>query len=551
MRKEIDGLVYKPKRSALAAPPAVALPSTPPGFIQHVRKPMAHSGKDTEDHFEGAKLKDEGKDGQMAFDAVYDQRFVDKDTEDHFGAGMNLGDSADLTTRLGKPKAIGTSEFINDRAATFDTVYSSLHDGKDTEDHFGIGMTMGATEEEKQKERQVQERQRTYDEARERLHLAMPEETHMGHEQADGLHGDTFDHFAGGSMAIAGDDTGMAFDSVYGSQYVEKDTADHFAASTMLLTDDADTGNAFDAAYGSAHEGMDTDSHFASGKFLEVGNIEGVAAERKKRYPNLTKHGMTPPHRPKFLARMAPAAPAAAPSAAPGMALPKKALSAEMQAEMDALVVKGSSVVGKAGGAKPSNAKPSVSFGGSMGGGGGGGGDALRHSLPPSMAGDKFGWDSERIAGELIGKFQLFTRRNEDQVRKLLVAIGNDPTFESVNKNAIRISPKNFNRICDRFGLVCTEQQAREIFTSHKMPVEGCNLYTVAKAFIDGHEAVPGNVRRQPRLKPEVKAERVQHTVTQAVRRGDPFANARLPEMLWQTHQRAQTAPALPPIGPV
>ena len=38
---------------------------------------------------------------------------------------------------------------------------------------------------------------------------------------------------------------------------------------------------------------------------------------------------------------------------------------------------------------------------------------------------------------------------------------GSDPTFESKdgNNSAIQVSPQNFNRVCDRFGLVCDEKQ--------------------------------------------------------------------------------------------
>ena len=44
-------------------------------------------------------------DKAVSFDSVYDSRFDGKDTEDHFGTGMNLRNDADLTTRIGNATA--------------------------------------------------------------------------------------------------------------------------------------------------------------------------------------------------------------------------------------------------------------------------------------------------------------------------------------------------------------------------------------------------------------------------------------------------------------
>jgi hypothetical protein len=143
--------------------------------------------------------------------------------------GMNLRNDADLTTRIGKTKQIGSSEFINDRRATFDIVYSSAHDGMDTADHFSVGMQMGADEYDLQMEERARERMAAYAVAKENLKKnKLHEHAHMGHEQAEGK-GDTFDHFAGGSMNIEADDTNMAFDKIYSEVFTGKDTADHFA----------------------------------------------------------------------------------------------------------------------------------------------------------------------------------------------------------------------------------------------------------------------------------------------------------------------------------
>ena len=102
--------------------------------------------------------------------------------------------------------------------------------------------------------------------------------------------------------------------------------------------------------------------------------------------------------------------------------------------------------------------------------------DAGRMEVLPDSVGKKFAWESGRIAHELVCKFDQFTRRREDHMRKLLWTFGSDPCFESANKNAIHVSPSNFNRVCDRFGLVCDEGQAKEIFASHNLPSDGCNL---------------------------------------------------------------------------
>ena len=87
------------------------------------------AGKDNEDHFAsagGMLLRDDADDGN-AFDAVYDEKFVHKDTESHFkDFGMTLVDDSD-------------------RGNAFDRVYNTAHEHKDTEDHFQSlgGMVLG------------------------------------------------------------------------------------------------------------------------------------------------------------------------------------------------------------------------------------------------------------------------------------------------------------------------------------------------------------------------------------------------------------------------
>jgi len=185
---------------------------------------------------------------------------------------------------------------------------------------------------------------------------------------------------------------------------------------------------------------------------------------------------------------------------------------------------------------------------------GSGGSSARGHSPAGSVSGQnsgqnnqKFAWNSDRITHELVCKFDQFTRRREDHMRKLLWTFGSDPAFENADSSsAIRVSPKNFNRVCDRFGLVCTEQQAQEIFTSHGLPKDGCNMYTLAKTFLNTNDANPGAHKGRRRLAP----------VEQRARTADPFKLARLPDNAWRSHMDGAAANApfattlpVPPIA--
>ena len=109
-------------------------------------------------------------------------------TASHFegGQGATLVASAENTTRLphGAKDPRG-SEWINDRAASFDLVYGPEHDGKVAEDHFLAGGAMEATGNA-EAEARVAERQRVWDHAlAERAHAdaSYAERSHMGHEQ--------------------------------------------------------------------------------------------------------------------------------------------------------------------------------------------------------------------------------------------------------------------------------------------------------------------------------------------------------------------------------
>ena len=167
----------------------------------------------------------------------------------------------------------------------------------------------------------------------------------------------------------------------------------------------------------------------------------------------------------------------------------------------------------------------------------------------------KFAWNSERIAHELVCKFDQFTRRREDHMRKLLRTLGTDPMLEQKREGggqgtALHVSPANFHRVCDRFGLNCDEHQAHEIFKSHNLPKEGCNLYTLAKNFLDTSS---GELTRQTRRTPGALSPEPRQAPTD---RKDIYKLARLPDNAWKAAGKSPTGAAaapfavtLPPIG--
>ena len=541
MQSEVNAIVFRPIRSPQAgAPiPARALPQADSSnFMQYVHKQRGFEarGEDSRDNFSGMEIRgDVESSTSNQFDSVYSDRFANKDTEDHFGAGMVMSSASELATRLDEGKERGTSEMINDRKTTFDIVYSSAHNGMDTADHFGRdgGYSMAGDEAALKQERILEQKRKRYEEAKAAYYANQTvEQSHMGHEQ-----GDSASHFAQpGSMLMADDvDTTSAFERVYGSQHVEKDTMSQFKG--MRLSAGADSGNVFDATYSARYEGVDNESHFILGSMNTANEQSTTIGTTKGRYKALSKAELYPPPRPKWLHY--PQMKAAPPVAA----APVPALSAPMQAHVDEIVTKGGG--GASGFLEPGSfSKEAVTD------------RMLRiEELPASQK--RFAWNSDRIAHELVCKFDKHTRRREDHISKLLWTFGSDPAFESANKNAIHVSPKNFHRVCDRFGLVCNEARAEEIFRAHNMPVQGCNLYTLAKNFLDVQD--DGLVRKQSRLSKAVLAPvqaARQHSL-QAQQPGasaDPWRLARLSETAWKAHaatnaQRAQTAPALPPIG--
>ena len=176
----------------------------------------------------------------------------------------------------------------------------------------------------------------------------------------------------------------------------------------------------------------------------------------------------------------------------------------------------------------------------------GGKGAAAAKELPQSQK--KFAWSSERIAHELVCKFDQFTRRREDHMRKLMWTVGTDPEFEAAVQGTSSnccVTPENFGRICSRFGLICNNQISSEIFERHDLPTDGtCNIYTLAKNFLDtphdtaqlsrdSQKAIFGTPPKRP-VTPRRKV--------------DAWRLARLPQSSWDEHSQASRG-ALPPIG--
>jgi hypothetical protein len=153
-------------------------------------------------------------------------------------------------------------------------------------------------------------------------------------------------------------------------------------------------------------------------------------------------------------------------------------------------------------------------------------------------------------------------------MKKLLYGIGTDPSFVDphVGSARINVTPKNMNRICDRFGLVCDESQASEIFDAHGLNKRGVNIYEFTAKLL--HTDSDGLARRQQRVQPDYSRQ-VRETA-RAVRAAnapfavdDRFKLARMPQQLWSEHASSNSAaspqPAagkptgahLPPINPI
>ncbi|KAL1521616.1 hypothetical protein AB1Y20_021275 [Prymnesium parvum] len=539
--------LVSPKQGSIATTAAVAA-AQPAGGGPAVHS-KAFSGQDTKDHFDGhgMTMADDSQEANP-YDAVYSSAHVHKDTETHFaGQGMTMADDSQ------EPNP-------------FDAAYSDVYAHKDTESHF-TGFVLGASADPDEEKRA--ERTKEYEKAKKQMEEASPPTGHavMGKEQLDSV-----DHFAGGSVVCAPNvDTSMGFDAVYDSRFVNKDTESHFDSQGMVLAEGADSGMTFDKVYDERHANKDTDSHFVRGTMLIASGDHESGIDPLRPAP--IAHSIAellPPPRQKFLHGM--------------WGSMKKPLSEAMQAEMDQLVFAApaaSSVsatpptsLKKGGrGLSSSNvANRSGRIGGDPAGGWDNSGRIL--SLPACQA--KFAWAPDRIAHELVCKLDQFTHRREDHMRKLLWTIGTDPLFDpaatgdSSNRNSILITPQNFGRICSRFGLVCSEKDANTIFEHHRLPKEGCNMYTLTSKFLESSTETAALVRKSHKTVLIPTSERKHeerlrhcdpfkppraHEPIPDIPRRDPFKLARMPDKAWSEYRAGIGAGAgssrdpLPPIA--
>ena len=117
----------------------------------------------------------------------------------------------------------------------------------------------------------------------------------------------------------------------------------------------------------------------------------------------------------------------------------------------------------------------------------------------------KFGWTSNSINTALLTKMDQFTSRHEDQTRKILWTFGTDPHLADAPKkgqarsSALKITPDNFPRVCDRFGIKCDKSQGAEIFAKHGLPAEGVSMQKLSSKLIDNPLDMAVVVREQAR----------------------------------------------------
>ena len=525
MQKEVDGLVFKPQaQHRKITPPKLQLGLAPayapssaylvPSLgaeIEYVRgSPDKFAGRDNTDHF-GADMNLGGEGAQeidtsMAFDRVFDTRFEGKDTEDHFGDGMNM--HAD-----------------NDTSMAFDRVYDSRFEEKDTEDHFGTGMLLAADAETEALDSARRKQLEDYNAAKQayEAELASGEAAHMGHEQLD-----TADHFGTGMMMHEAVDDHLGTSHGHSSP-----THDHFEGHGMTLAAEADDGNTFDRVFGTAYDGKPSMDHFIPG-LMAIGPPGHSQGKDRKWYPVLSKQDMIPPHRPKFL------------HGAPPAPKPMKPISKAMKEHLDEIAFAKQKIAAApaSSGALRSPTKAAKAQLGSTKIAenaaklGGIGASTLGPPKSPPKTEAKSKMNSDHIASELVSKFDQFTRRKEDHMRKLLWTFGSDPSFEArKNPNAKEITPQNFHRVCDRFGLECDESTAHEIFAKHNLPSGGCNLYEMSKGLSNAKDYKP---RHESLIMPTPKP----------ASPPDTYKLAKLTDNAWKAYG-ARTAPyavTLPPV---
>lgn len=156
----------------------------------------------------------------------------------------------------------------------------------------------------------------------------------------------------------------------------------------------------------------------------------------------------------------------------------------------------------------------------------------------------KFAWGAERISEQLLTKMDTFTARHEDHTRKLLWTLGTDPAFTNpANRSVARVTPQNFPRVCDRFGIACDETQAQQIFKMHQLPAEGCSVQALTSRLIDSPADMANIVRDQARRMHGDAARPATAVRPRTPRRMDnPYKTSHLCSNAWAAHAAQQAA---------
>lgn len=179
--------------------------------------------------------------------------------------------------------------------------------------------------------------------------------------------------------------------------------------------------------------------------------------------------------------------------------------------------------------------------------------------LPPEKR-----WGADRVQSALLTKFDQFTNRAEDHTRKLLWTLGTDPHFKEAGhpRGRVKVTPENFPRVCDRFGISCGDQQAAEIFAKVGLPAQGCSVSQLMSRIHGSSVNMADVVRAEGRQKhgDAYRPAQLRRPHTPKLPH-DPFKVAGLCERAWARHRADSTggvaaalsghaAPAAPPPAP-
>lgn len=413
------------------------------------------------------------------------------DSKDHFENGMRLSAEAEQ----GMP---------------FDPVYSDAHTTKDTESHFkDLGMTLADEADQGMEFDAVYSlAHANKDTASHFKDLGMELEDSPGARERNAARLAKFEEAKRTAAQLGNPQAKKAMG------HDAKDSESHFKG--MLVQ--GETGEAFDKVYSMAHAAKDTETHFegqgyvldpsvdASNSFDRVYGQEHVLKDtedhfiggtmliapigdewRRTRHRALPKHELAPPARPKFLLR---------------------------------------------GGTTDAPYVPKV-------------------AAHPKMWSQGVKERAQMISHDLACKFDEFTRTREDHMRKLVWTFGTDAHFQSASNKQVMVTPSNLGRVCDRFGVSCTVEEAKEVFKQNNISSKGVNVYNLARRFHDSPFDTSNLEYKQHKGQSEARAtanklkDRMSHV---PMSRTDPFKHARLPDLAWKAHAEGSSL-KLPPVA--